>query len=481
MPDTKISALTSATTPLAGTEVLPIVQSGATVKVANNDLRPKQIQSNATTGVLQITGPAAGTTRVMTTPDANFTAARTDASQSFTGAQGINVVVSSTADTQNKTQQILYENTNGGYTLANGFSSAFYSYANGGTSGNVAYISNGGSFLQVAAGVTAIVGTTFTIGGNTYTVTSASPNGYVYVTPSASGEAATGTLTGLEYATERLRIDSSGNMGLGVQTVTSGFKLDIQAAQSRVQIKSTTGTNATDLQFNNTGGNVRVGVDSSAGTLTGSAYAAYFWHAGNYSMSFATNNTERIRITELGYVGVNNTPDGNARFRVIETGSATRRVADFYLNVASSAATPAIRCIKYDNDSTTANKFVEFTINQNAIGSGQINANGAAQAAFGTFSDQRLKENIADLAPQLDNMLALRPVEFDYKDGSGHQIGFIAQELAQVYPDAVGLSDGYMTVTGFGKIEARLIKAIQEQQTLINELKTRIMALENKG
>jgi len=87
MANTKISALTSATTPLAGTEVLPIVQSGSTVKVANNDLRPKQIQSNATSGVLQVAGPAATSTRVMTTPDANFTAARTDAAQSFTGDQ----------------------------------------------------------------------------------------------------------------------------------------------------------------------------------------------------------------------------------------------------------------------------------------------------------------------------------------------------------------------------------------------------------
>lgn len=87
MANTKISALTSATTPLAGTEVLPIVQSGVTVKVANNDLRPKQIQSNATTGVMQIVGPAAAATRVMTIPDANFTAARTDAAQSFTGDQ----------------------------------------------------------------------------------------------------------------------------------------------------------------------------------------------------------------------------------------------------------------------------------------------------------------------------------------------------------------------------------------------------------
>lgn len=87
MADAKISQLTGATTPLDGTEVLPIVQSGATKKVANNDLRPKQIQSNATSGVLQVAGPAAASTRVMTVPDANFTAARTDAAQSFTGDQ----------------------------------------------------------------------------------------------------------------------------------------------------------------------------------------------------------------------------------------------------------------------------------------------------------------------------------------------------------------------------------------------------------
>ena len=63
MADKKISALTGATTPLDGTEVLPIVQSGATVKVANNDLRTKQIQSNATSGVLQVAGPASAATR----------------------------------------------------------------------------------------------------------------------------------------------------------------------------------------------------------------------------------------------------------------------------------------------------------------------------------------------------------------------------------------------------------------------------------
>lgn len=95
MADVKISGLPASTTPLAGTEVLPIVQSGVTKKVANNDLRPKQIQSNATTGVLQVAGPGAGATRVMTTPDANFTVARTDAAQTFTGDQTFGTISTS--------------------------------------------------------------------------------------------------------------------------------------------------------------------------------------------------------------------------------------------------------------------------------------------------------------------------------------------------------------------------------------------------
>lgn len=140
MADVKISALPAATTPLVGTEVLPIVQNGVTDKVsvanltagravsatqytstiatgtaplivasttevanlkaatatlADSATSANAVKSNATTGVLQVTGPAAASTRVMTTPDANFTVARTDAAQTFTGNQIIsgNVII----------------------------------------------------------------------------------------------------------------------------------------------------------------------------------------------------------------------------------------------------------------------------------------------------------------------------------------------------------------------------------------------------
>jgi hypothetical protein len=146
MADKKISALTSATTPLAGTEVLPIVQSSTTVKVSvanltvGQDVALKTVTATAaaTQDGVQLAGRAGGTgsyiatitpttlsasrtvtlpdantsipvatqiltysgptaARTITLPDANFTAARIDAAQSFTGDQTLstgNLVVS---------------------------------------------------------------------------------------------------------------------------------------------------------------------------------------------------------------------------------------------------------------------------------------------------------------------------------------------------------------------------------------------------
>ena len=129
MADKKISALTSATTPLAGTEVLPIVQSSATVKVAVDDLTVKNIRSNATSGLLQVVGPAASSTRVMTTPDANFSAARIDAGQTFVGSELFNGNTGDTSDpfSSGATQVILKNGTSGVATaFIIGGQTAFY-------------------------------------------------------------------------------------------------------------------------------------------------------------------------------------------------------------------------------------------------------------------------------------------------------------------------------------------------------------------
>jgi len=78
----------------------------------------EQLKSNATTGVMQIVGPAAGTTRVVTVPDANATMARTDAAQTFSGVQtfGGRVLVDDTTDATTTTDGSLQ--TDGGLSVA---------------------------------------------------------------------------------------------------------------------------------------------------------------------------------------------------------------------------------------------------------------------------------------------------------------------------------------------------------------------------
>ena len=185
----------------------------------------------------------------------------------------------------------------------------------------------------------------------------------------------------------------------------------------------------------------------------------------------ASTDTEAGRFDASGNLLVGTTTNTNVS-RIFSRGTATSSALALQ-GASGDVALAQLTVGKFDNDTTTSQIFVRFTINDNSGGSGQINANGASQAAFGTFSDSRLKENIVSLPSQLANILSLRPVEFDYKDGSGHQIGFVAQEIQKVYSDTVGEQDGFLTVTGWSKTEARLVSAIKE-------LAAKVQALESK-
>lgn len=187
-----------------------------------------------------------------------------------------------------------------------------------------------------------------------------------------------------------------------------------------------------------------------------------------------------MRIAANGQIGVNETTASLAQFTATTT-STTLPATMCRSNAVGDVAQASLLIRKTDNNSTTSQVFARFEINNTNTGSGQINANGANQAAFGSTSDARLKENVTNLPSQLAALLALRPVEFDYKDGSGHQIGFIAQEVQQIFPDVIGQNvDGFLTISGMGKNEARLVKGLQELAQKVMELTLRVEALEAK-
>jgi len=118
------------------------------------------------------------------------------------------------------------------------------------------------------------------------------------------------------------------------------------------------------------------------------------------------------------------------------------------------------------------------------VASGTIfSISGGTPSFVAGSSDARLKENVTNHEPELDNIMRIRPVRFDWKDGTGSGEGVIAQELQEVYPDLVmersanEEGEDYLTVADFGPMTTRLVKAIQEQQAMIEELKAEVAAL----
>jgi hypothetical protein len=276
---------------------------------------------------------------------------------------------------------------------------------------------------------------------------------------------------------ERVRLNSAGLIGVG--TTNPRARLHV------VGTSAATGNYATNpgtLQIDEKGitNLTTTGGIEFQGSDTGSGYGCKLVGYDNGSLivgvrSNSATFTEAFRIQADGLIGINATPS-NAQFVVVS--AANSRAALQTRGVTGDVAEPSVDIIKFDNNNTTSQNLVEFYINNGATGSGKITANGASAAAFGSFSDERLKENIVNLPNQLANILALRPVEFDYKDGSGHQLGFIAQEVQEVYPDLVGESGGYLTLTDLNKNDARLIKAFQELATKVEALEARVAELE---
>jgi hypothetical protein len=271
---------------------------------------------------------------------------------------------------------------------------------------------------------------------------------------------------------ERMRLTSVGNLGIG--TSSPAQRLDVTGAVNSVQAR-----------FGNVAGR---GLTIGTAVVSGTNDAGVVFNApiSEGTLIFQTNSTERARITSGGVLCVGTTDTNGASCVSISSSSISDTNAGL-LAVKSQKSGDTADClasfVKFSNTTTTSQIFIRFGVDQYNNGSGQITANGAGQAAFGSFSDSRLKENIAELPSQWGSIKALRPVEFDYikSEGGGHQIGFIAQEFEEVYPDAVGeRADGMKTLTGWSKTDARLTKALQEAMARIEQLEAKVAALESK-
>ena len=133
--------------------------------------------------------------------------------------------------------------------------------------------------------------------------------------------------------------------------------------------------------------------------------------------------------------------------------------------VVSNSATAPITdvCMRVDEDG-------------NALFDGDVTAFSGDIA-----SDIKLKKNVEDLNYGLKDVLNIRPVSFDWKEkrNGKHDIGFIAQEIEKIIPEVVSEVDTLNSeekhkTVDYAKLTSVLIKAVQEQQEQINELKEKL-------
>lgn len=214
------------------------------------------------------------------------------------------------------------------------------------------------------------------------------------------------------------------------------------------------------------------------------------------ALTFAASASEFMRGFGSGGVSIGNTTDPGAtnlyvtgrilsgtsstysNSQLIVYGAATgtnQRVAVIASSTTGDVGNNALYISKYDNNVTTSQKFVAFDVNNGNTGCGGIQGNGSNGPQFYNTSDIFLKENIRNMPNQLQNILNLKPRLFDFIDGPKDCDGFIAQEFEQVYPDAISKDDkGYKTIGGVSVMSARLIKAMQELYSEIENLKTLI-------
>jgi len=274
-----------------------------------------------------------------------------------------------------------------------------------------------------------------------------------------------------------MRIDSSGNVGIGTSSPARPFSV-------------------TDTTGDGTGGMILASylptleMDDISGGGT-----SFILQHNTTNTIFKHDTTERMRIDSSGNLLVGesspNPYNGLTSGHVFKGSSTAGGQAPFGIyNSSGSTSAPVLNLLNRDTSTDSTNRFLQFYANVTSSTNtpmGGIVGNGASNVQFASISDVREKENITPITGSLNKITSLNPVEFDWIASGEHcKAGFVAQEVEEIFPEFVvenmagegaeerkGLTGG-MT----GGIVAHLVKAIQEQSELIDNLTDRIAALE---
>ena len=321
----------------------------------------------------------------------------------------------------------------------------------------------------------------------------ATPSSYISFGTNAGG-------TGVSTA-ERLRINSSGALLHGTDTVPTGVLLGNQLVSSSatgaeiIAFRADTTTEAGDKT-----GAFLLGNSDSSGTED------HF--VGMYGKAFDTFGRQHLHFVSGRDNYENDTPQMTLTSDGELCAGTTTAINDSHTFTVSQENNTSV----HNNTLTSGNPYgiqVRFTGTGSGLGgdyyAAYTSTTGSlvkkfgvagdgdvtnANNSYGAISDERLKENIVDATNKLDEVKQIKIRNFNFIGDDKKQIGVVAQELETIFPalitekedrDADGNKLG--TTTKEVKYSVLLpiaIKAIQEQQALIETLQAEVKALKGE-
>ena len=313
-------------------------------------------------------------------------------------------------------------------------------------------------------------------------------------------------------STERMRINSSGFVGIGTSSPQVGIHVSFaDQSTNRIRLQNTGSgggnfdivgglagasnaglsfydvTNATTRMYIDASGNVGIGcvpgyrLDvAAADTTVGIGYAARLRSnatataAGlQFTNSAVSTENGLIACTDAGRITIQGSTDmafrtnGNERARINSSGNFLVGTTSTALSTTGMYIEPSGRI---NIGATGTSTYMGFYVNGSIVGT--ISTNGTI-TGYNTSSDVRLKDNITD-ADDASNLIdAIQVRKFDWKaDGSHQRYGFVAQELVTVAPEAVSQPEDPDDMMGvdYSKLVPMLIKEVQSLRARVAQL-----------
>jgi hypothetical protein len=330
--------------------------------------------------------------------------------------------------------------------------------------------------LTLPAATDTLVGKATTDTLTNKTLTGAAMNGTLGATTPSTGAfttvSATGNVTLGDASTDTLNVgngdlikDASGNVGIG--TTSPAEKLSVAGA-IRVHTASSAGFTSDSkgglFDFVPGSNNVRVGyVPGTSGVNTGiltfvvgsGTTAATIDSSGNLLVG-ATSGTGRLVVADTATTQIS-----------IVAGSGTGFNARLYMEC------PGINAGGFGYVRSTSRLYAWNSVEDSGP---YVVASGTS---WTTNSDARLKTNVQNIGYGLDAVLALSPKEYEYKIDDGKKcLGFIAQDVITIIPELVDMPEDSREMMGieYQAFIPVLVKAMQEQQAMIESLRQRLSA-----